>query len=75
MDSGGNMGRMKSAEALRRMAYFLFYLGLGIVIPDLTIEFFNFQQYSLEIKMVFVAATGILGIAHLLMALGEVSPN
>jgi hypothetical protein len=64
---------MAVEKALKGLAIFLFFFALAIMIPDLTVEWFNFRQFSLEIKMLFVFSSGIMGLAYLFWTLKEVS--
>lgn len=62
---------MNTYKLLKAVAWFLFFLALGAMIPDLTIEWFNFRQFSLEVKMILVFAAGIMGLAKLVLVLEE----
>lgn len=64
---------MAVEKAFKGLAAFLFFFALAIMIPDLTIEWFNFRQFSLEIKMLIVFASGIMGLSYLFWSLKEVS--
>lgn len=60
-------------RVFKSTAWFFFFLGIAILIPDLTIEWFNFRQFPLTAKMLFVFAAGVMGIGNLFLILKEVA--
>lgn len=63
---------MNSYRVLKAIAWFLVFIAVAAMIPDLTVEWFNFRQFSLQTKMLFVFAAGLMSVAKLILVLREV---
>jgi len=64
---------MNAYRVFKAIAWFFFFMAIAVIIPELTIEWFNFRQFPLSVKMMFVFAAGIMGIGKLFQILQEVA--
>lgn len=64
---------MNAYRVFKAIAWFFVFIGLAVIIPDLTIEWFNFQQFPVTVKMMFVFAAGVMSIGKLFLILQEVA--
>jgi len=64
---------MNFYKIIKAVAWFMTFIGIAAMIPDLTVQWFNFQQFPIQLKMLFVFAAGLMGIGKLLIVLQEVA--
>lgn len=62
---------MNPYRVFKSLAWFFIFVGVAVVIPDLTVEWFNFSQFPISVKMLFVIAAGMMGIGKLFQILEE----